>query len=252
MKQEWIEVSGQRLEVARWGQGAGLPILLLHEGLGSVGMWKDFPARLAAASSREVIAWSRRGHGNSGWSVAVFEPGYMHDEAALLPEVHRALGIERAYWLGHSDGGSIALIGAALHPGLVAGIILEAPHVFVEDITVMGIAEAAVMLDNARTLERMARYHARPREMLCRWRDIWLSPPFREWNIEGLLPKIASPILLIQGVDDQYGTLEQLQRIEVALPGASRVMLGNCAHSPHIEQQDTVLDVVCRFVEGKE
>lgn len=252
MKQEWIEVAGQRLEAARWGQGSGAPILLLHEGLGSIRLWKDFPAALAEACGREVIAWSRQGH---GWSAPY--PGargldYMHLEAELLPAVHEALGLSQAHWLGHSDGGSIALIAAARHPKLALSLVLEAPHVFVETMTQASISLAALDFLSSDMRERMRRYHQAPEPLFEDWCRTWLSSPFSAWNIEEYLSACVQPTLLIQGMQDQYGTMEQLDRIQRAMPQTSRLELDNCKHSPHFDSKDAVLETICTFLDGKD
>jgi pimeloyl-ACP methyl ester carboxylesterase len=248
---ERVEIAGVRLEVKAWegtGEDAGCPILLLHEGLGSVAMWRDFPAALARRIGSPVIAWSRIGYGQSDPLPERRDPDYMHKEADLVPQVMDALGIGRAILLGHSDGGSIALIAAALYPQRIAALILEAPHVFVEDVAVASIAGARDHYLASDMGERMARYHRLPDQVFWRWNDIWLDPRFRAWNIEDLLPRIAAPTLLIQGLGDEYGTLEQLDRIQAALPTATRIELPDCGHSPHRDQPEAVLEAVAAFV----
>lgn len=252
MKLEWIEVGGRRLEAARWGQGEGAPILLLHEGLGSIRLWKDFPEQLAETCEREVIVWSRQGHGRSDSYPGSRGPDYMHLEADLLPAVHEALGLTRAHWLGHSDGGSIALIAAGRFPDLALSLVLEAPHVFVETITQASISLAALNFLSSDTGERMKRYHADPVPLFEDWCKIWLSPGFKDWNIESLLPNPSLPALLIQGFEDQYGSLEQLDRIQTAMPQSLRLEIENCRHSPHFDARDTVVEAVRAFLSGRE
>lgn len=252
MKSEYITIDNARLEAARWGEGAGLPIMLFHEGLGSIKLWKDFPARLAAASGREVIAWSRQGHGWSDPATVPRGPDYMHREAALVQQVMVVLGVERAHWLGHSDGASIALIAAESHPQLVASLTLEAPHVFVEDLTHASIADVAAGFPETDMGERMKRYHADPYALFAAWSSIWLDPQFLDWNIEELLAGIRAPALLIQGLDDQYGTLEQLDRIAAALGDTTRVELDRCRHSPHLDRQDAVIAAICSHLKNRD
>lgn len=252
MKSEWIEVGGHRLEAARWGRGPGAPILLLHEGLGSIALWKDFPAALAGASGREVIAWSRQGHGWSAPYDGTRQTDYMHREADLLPEVHRALGIGRAHWLGHSDGGSIALLAAARFPELVASLTLEAPHVFVEDLTVASIADVARQFPLGDMGERMKRYHADPRALFGDWSRIWLAPEFRNWDITASLADVVAPSLLVQGRDDRYGTPRQLDAIAAGVPVEARLEPDNCGHSPHFDARDAVLTGIAKFLDGKD
>ncbi|WP_337180558.1 alpha/beta hydrolase [Sphingopyxis granuli] len=238
---------GTPLEMRRW-QGTGTPILLLHEGLGSVAMWRDFPGRLADETGRPVIAWSRRGHGTSPPPPGPHEPDYMHWEARLIPSVLDQLGIERAILFGHSDGGSIALLAAAYFPRRVAGLILEAPHVFVEQVAVDAIAGTREKYLSSDLPERLARYHDRPDEMFWRWNDIWLDPRFRSWTIEEWLRDIRAPALLIQGTADEYGTLAQLDRIEAQLSMTKRLELDGCGHSPHRDRRDAVVAAVAAFV----
>ena len=250
---EMIEIAGVRLEVKAWegtAKHAECPILLLHEGLGSVAMWRDFPGELARRTGKPVIAWSRTGYGQSDPLPEPRDPDYMHREADLVPQVMDALGISRASLLGHSDGGSIALIAAARYPERIAALILEAPHVFVEDVAVASIAGARDHYLASDMGERLKRYHRHPDQVFWRWNDIWLDPRFRAWNIEDLLPRIVAPALLIQGLDDEYGTLEQLDRIEAALPETARAELPDCGHSPHRDQPEAVLAAVAAFVRG--
>lgn len=246
-----VAVGADPLEVRRW-PGSGIPVLLLHEGLGSVALWRDFPEALATATGREVIAWSRLGHGQSGALKDRRDPDYMHREAAAIPSLLGALRIPRAHFLGHSDGGSIALIAAASTPALVAGLILEAPHVYVEDCTLQSIAAVKQTYLDTEMKAKMARYHADPDHTFWRWNDIWLDSRFRDWNIEALLPKVAAPTLLIQGEDDQYGTLDQLDRIQAVLTSARRVEVPACGHSPHHEQRQAVLTAVGEFLRDRE
>lgn len=254
MNRSIVSLENMNVEVARWGiaRSGRLPILLLHEGLGSIALWKQFPAKLAVQTGREVIAWSRRGHGWSDPIVEPRQPDYMHREAELLPALHRALGIDRAHWLGHSDGGSIALIGAAWHPQLAGSLILFAPHVYVEAITVESIAKIGAAYSESGLGTRMARYHADPDHLFRSWNDIWLSPAFRDWNIEPLLPSVEAPALLVQGYDDEYGTMDQLERIAAALPMTDRLQLETCGHSPHRDREQTVLEAIGIFLKERD
>jgi pimeloyl-ACP methyl ester carboxylesterase len=240
-------VAGIGLEVARW-PGHGLPILMLHEGLGSISMWRDFPDLLGRASGREVIAWSRQGHGASDPIPAPRDPDYMHREATRLPALMDALEIDRAHLFGHSDGGSIALIAAAQAPERVASLMLEAPHVMVEDLTIDSIAAVKTVYQATDLRVKLGRHHQDADHVFRRWNDIWLDPRFRDWNIEALLPAISAPALLIQGCDDEYGTFAQLDRIASILPRTRRLELSNCGHSPHRDQPQEVLDAVVAFL----
>ncbi len=249
----FVDTAAGRLEYAKWGKSEGgrLPIMLLHEGLGSVGLWKAFPELLSASTGREVLAWSRHGHGHSDGIGIIHDVDYMHREADWLPKIHEWFGIERAHWLGHSDGGSIALIAAARYPELVESLVLEAPHVLVEDLTASSIARIAAGFHASDMGERMKKYHAEPVAMFERWARIWLMPAFRDWNIEDLLPPISAPALLIQGLDDQYGTMDQLDRIGRVLKSAERLELQDCGHSPHHEQSEAVIKGISAFLSGR-
>jgi pimeloyl-ACP methyl ester carboxylesterase len=243
-----IAVDGLALEVRRWPGGRGAPVVMLHEGLGSVAMWRDFPARLAEATGREVIAWSRRGYGRSDPLPHRRTPRYMHDEATAARRLLERLGLERAHLFGHSDGGSIALILAALAPEVASSLVLEAPHVIVEPQTYDSIAAVKAGLSASGLIGRLARHHDRPEEVFWRWNDIWLDPDFRAWDITGLLPAVTAPALLIQGHDDEYGTMAQLDLIGAALPETARLELAACGHAPHRDQPEAVLRATAEFL----
>src|SRR5262249_53625904 len=184
-------------------------LVMLHEGLGSLSMWRDFPRRLAERTGARILAYSRHGYGQSAGLAAPRAVSYMHAEAlSVLPQLLHQLGIERPILFGHSDGGSIALIHASRYP--VAGVIALAPHVFVEELSVRSIAATKTAFQSTHLRERLARYHADVDGAFWGWNDIWLHPDFRTWNIEAFLPDIQCPVLVIQGQDDEYGTQEQL------------------------------------------
>jgi len=218
-------------------------LVMLHEGLGSVAMWRDFPQKLADVAQMPVLAYSRYGYGRSAPVPGQRAVSYMHDEAlVVLPQILRQLHIERPLLFGHSDGGSIALIHASRYP--VRGVIALAPHVFVEDISVQSIAAARVTFETTDLRERLARYHADVDAVFWRWNDIWLHPDFRSWSIEAVLPDIQSPILVIQGAEDEYGTEEQLRAIARGARNVELLLLPNCGHSPHRDQPMQVLQRV--------
>jgi pimeloyl-ACP methyl ester carboxylesterase len=221
--------------------------VFLHEGLGSVALWRDFPARLAEATGRRALVYSRAGHGQSDVPGDGRTPRFMHDEALqVLPELLRETGIERPVLVGHSDGGSIALIHAASHP--VSGLILLAPHVFVEDVTVASIEEARETFATTDLATRMARYHRDPERTFRLWNDIWLAPEFRSWNIEDVLADVRAPILLIQGEHDQYGTLTQIEAIERGVSGSVARAVLDARHAPHLEAPDETLRAAVEFL----
>jgi pimeloyl-ACP methyl ester carboxylesterase len=245
---------GERsIEVAWWGPRSALtPVVLLHEGLGSVSLWRDFPEALAAETGRRVMAYSRFGHGNSDPPAEPHTVQFMHDEAQLLPAVLDAAGLARAHLLGHSDGGSIALIFAAQHPARAETLLLEAPHVFVEDLSVSSITRTTAAYCDTELRARLARHHRHVDLMFAGWSDVWLNPAFRTWNLERFLPAIDCPVLLIQGEQDEYGTLEQIDTIEQQVRGpVERHVLPRCGHSPHRDQRDQVLSAMTTFLRGR-
>ena len=215
-------------------------LVFLHEGLGSIELWRDFPDRVHAATGRRVFLYSRAGHGWSDVPEADRTPRFMHEEALeVLPRLMREHAIERPVLIGHSDGASIALIHASEHP--VAKLVLLAPHVFVEDISVAAITEARDTFPELR--DRMARYHRDPERTFRLWNDIWLAPEFRDWNIEDVLPRVTAPTLVIQGAHDQYGTLAQVD----AIAPQQRVVL-DCRHAPHLEAPEETLRATVDFL----
>ncbi len=244
---------GKRLETL-WvePQPRGRPVIvMLHEGLGSIALWKDFPQRLASRTRCGVLVYSRYGHGNSDKLLEKRPVEFMHHEGeVVLPEVLDKLGIRNPILLGHSDGGSISIIFAGKYPDAVCGLILEAPHVFVEDLTIASIEQAKAAYETTDLASRLGRYHANVDATFWGWNDIWLDPEFRCWNIEEYLPSIRCPILCIQGKDDEYGTIAQVKAIEAVVPGTEVVMLADCKHSPHRDQAGKTLECMVAFVAG--
>ena len=243
-------VDGRALEIVRWAvSNATRPaIVLLHEGLGSVALWKDVPQRIAERTGHEVIVYSRYGHGRSQGLEAPRDVDYMHREGErVLPELLAELGLSRPILLGHSDGASIALIYAGAYPGSATALVLEAPHVFVEDLTVASIAAAKTTFETSDLEAKLARYHDDAGRTFRGWNDIWLDPRFRSWNIEAYLERIDVPILLVQGTDDEYGTSAQLEAI-AARTGARITLLERCGHSPHRDRASATLDAIATFV----
>lgn len=244
-----VEVAGLELEVIRMGAGDA-PIVMLHEGLGAAGAWGDFPQALAAATGRAVVAYSRAGYGRSTIVREPFDADYMHREAeTVLPALLERLAIPHAVLFGHSDGGSIALIFAARFPAQVDALVLEAPHVFVEEVTVESIAEITRRFPDDERLRRgLARHHNDGDLTFKRWSDVWLSRPFRQWDITALLGDVRAPALLLQGRDDEYGTVAQVDAIAAALPNVETVMLDRCGHAPHRDAREQVLALAASFV----
>ncbi len=228
-------------------------LVFLHEGLGSVSMWKDWPAQVCAAARCRGLVFSRYGYGSSTprphgekWPV-----GFMHEQARdALPALFQALGLadERPVLFGHSDGGSIALLYAAMYPDRVKAIAVAAPHIFVEDITISNIEQARDAYLNTDLPQKLGRYHQDPDSAFWGWNDIWLNPEFRAWNIESYLDKIKCPVLAIQGEGDEYGTLEQIRGIQRLAPQTELCIIPDCGHSPHRDQPATVIDAVSAFL----
>jgi pimeloyl-ACP methyl ester carboxylesterase len=244
----------QRLEYA-WHerQRTGAPLLVFaHEGLGSLTMWKGFPGALSAAAGMRGLSFSRAGYGRSTprpgdekWPV-----DFMHRQAQdVLPALFAQLGIVDPPWLfGHSDGGSIALLYAAAFPERVAGLVVVAPHVFVEDVTVASIEKVRALYETTDLRRRLARYHDDPDSAFRGWNDVWLDPRFRSWNIEACLPRIRCPVLALQGEDDEYGTMAQVDAIARLVPGARVLKIPACGHSPHRDQPAALTAAVVAFV----
>lgn len=241
----FIEAGGHTLE---YETISGNPVIVfLHEGLGSVAMWKDFPRKLAERSKCGALIYSRYGYGKSDALAAPRGPFYMHREALeILPDLLKQLGIERPILFGHSDGGSIALIHAGSYP--IRGAIVLAPHLFVEELAIAGIQGIQRNFDSGGLRQKLARYHDHPESAFRGWSEIWLHRNFRQWNIEEFLPEIACPVLAIQGIDDEYGTMEHLDRIARQSPQAELLKIPACRHSPHIDQPEAVLDASARFI----
>ncbi len=225
-------------------------IVFLHEGLGSVAMWNDFPSRVARATNCNALVYSRYGYGQSESLAGPREVDYMHHEALeVLPELLSRLDIERPILFGHSDGGSIALIYAGNTTQPVVGLVLLAPHVVVEDISIKSISAAKLAYQATGLREKLARYHADVDSAFWGWNNIWLHPDFRSWNIEEYLPRITCPILAIQGKDDEYGSMDQIERIACGATDVTLIKLRDCGHSPHRDQPDAVTIAVQTFVD---
>jgi pimeloyl-ACP methyl ester carboxylesterase len=226
-------------------------LVFLHEGLGSVALWKRFPAEVVAATGCRALVYSRYGYGKSDRLTAARNVDYMHREALdVLPEVLDRLGIESPILIGHSDGASIALVHAGAGKRPVRGVVAMAPHVFVEDITVKSIAAAKTTFQTTDLPQRLGRYHDDAVSTFQGWNDIWLHPDFLHWNIEEFLPGVKCPLLLIQGEDDHYGTVAQVEAIARQVSGpVETLMLADCAHSPHQSmQKDATVAAVAGFV----
>jgi pimeloyl-ACP methyl ester carboxylesterase len=248
-----LEVLGHDLEY-RWigpPPGDAPSIVFLHEGLGCVGMWRDFPDRMASATGCGALVYSRMGYGASGGMRGSRPLRFLHDEALdVLPAVLERLHLEEVVLFGHSDGASIAVVYAGARRGPVRALVLEAPHVFVEPVCIESITRITEGYETTGLRERLARHHGGNTDsMFGSWADVWLRPEFRQWNIEGYLPAIECPVLVVQGEDDAYGTLRQVDAVVTQVKGPARsLVLARCGHSPHSERPDEVLEAAARFV----
>jgi len=257
---QMMEVNGVRLEVRRIAGPSDAspvaPIVFMHEGLGSVALWTqrglDWPQAVCTATGRAGIVYSRRGYGQSDALSDVrgsgrLPPDYMHREAwEVLPALLKALKISRPVLLGHSDGATIALLHASRHP--VSACIAMAPHVLVEDIAVQAITEARTAFESGGLRDRLARYHADVDVAFWQWNDIWLSEAFRHFDVREECSRITTPLLLIQGVDDEYGTMRQLDEIAGVAPHALQLRLAACGHSPQRDQAQQTTEAIADFL----
>ena len=261
MTPEFVEITWQarpvRIEhewIARERRHAPL-MIFLHEGLGSLAMWKDFPRALCKALHCRGLVYSRPGYGRStprsveeAWDL-----DFMHRQAHdVLPELLRALAIDTArdkpWLLGHSDGASIALLYAASFTQQIGGAVVLAPHIRVEDLSVTSIEGARQAYLHTDLRQRLARYHDDPDSAFWGWNRIWLHPPFKQWSIEDELAAIRCPLLAMQGLDDEYGTLEQIRGIARCVPGTQLLELAACGHSPCRDQPDALLAAAAAFI----
>lgn len=245
---EFLQVGPHRLEYAWSGAPARTALVLLHEGLGSLGLWRDFPKKLEAATGTAAFAYSRANYGASSASAPLPRPvGYMHDEALLLGDVLRSAGIADPILFGHSDGASIAILYAAAIP--VRALVLEAPHVFAEQLSLESIAAAREAYERSDLRARLSRWHDDVDAAFWGWNGPWLHPGFRGWNLTGCLPAIRAPALLIQGEADEYGTLEQIEAIARGLRGrVEKLVVPGAGHAPHKDREADVLEAVASFV----
>ena len=247
-----VAAAGKRLEAIAFGPppGSAPTIVMLHEGLGCVALWRDFPARLADATGWGVFAYSRAGYGQSD-PVELPRPlDYMSREARRsLPEVLDAIGFQRGILLGHSDGASIAAIYAGEHSDeRVEGLVLMAPHVFTEAPGLASIAEAREAYATGDLRAKLAKYHAHVDSAFRGWNGAWLDPGFKAWNIESSVERWRAPALLIQGADDQYGTIAQIRAIEARSPTpVTSLILDDCRHSPQFDRPQATLEAIVKF-----
>jgi pimeloyl-ACP methyl ester carboxylesterase len=230
-------------------------VIFLHEGLGSLAMWRDYPRTICEGGNYRGLVYSRAGYGKSRENPVreKYDPDYLNHEAIkIFPALLQALQLEneKLILFGHSDGASIALLYAAIYPETVSAVIALAPHIFVEDKALRGIEIAGEFYRKSDMKSRLGRYHDNPDMVFYRWHDAWLSPPFRDWNIERLIPSIRCPVLAIQGHDDEYATMEQIDSIKRLAPQTELLKLENCGHSPHKDRPDTVASAAIKFIDS--
>jgi len=243
-----LHIGPHLLEYAWTGGRGPRAVVLLHEGLGSLGLWRDFPRKLADATGCPVFAYSRPNYGRSSASAPLPRPvGYMHDEALLLGEVLRAADVRDPVLFGHSDGASISILYAAAHA--VRALVLEAPHVFAEELSLESIAKARDAYERGDLRARLSRWHDHVDAAFWGWNGPWLHPGFRGWCLTGCLPSIRAPALLVQGDADEYGTLAQIEAIQRGLAGPNEsLIVPGAGHSPHRDAEAAVLDATSRFL----
>jgi len=249
-----VVADGHRLRVERLDPGGadGPWLVFLHEGLGSIGQWGEFPAALCAASGLPGLVYERWGFGESERLVLPRLRDYLHQEATrALPEVLAAFEIDAAIPVGHSDGGSIALLYAAHAPTRVRGVVSVAAHVIIEELTLAGIRDAGEAFYHGDLRTRLARYHGDNTETMFRgWHETWLKAEFRHWQMLDRLPAIRCPVLAIQGEGDEYGTPEQVDAIVRGVSGpVDAYMVPDCRHSPHRQQAAPVLARINEFLQ---
>jgi pimeloyl-ACP methyl ester carboxylesterase len=227
-------------------------VVFLHEGLGSISMWRDFPRAFCERHGLAGFVFSRYGYGRSTpkppgerWGV-----DFMAEQANdVLPKLFAAVGIERPWLFGHSDGATIALLHAARHP--VAGVIAVAPHLFVEDVSIASIEKARLAFESGDLRRGLAKHHADPASAFRGWNDAWLAPAFRDWNVERDIETIECPVLAVQGEDDEYGTLEQIRAIARRVPQTELLVMAGCGHSPHRDQPELLISAAGAFISAR-
>ena len=241
---EPVEGYALEYEIVRHPGAAREPIVFLHHGFGSISTWKDFPAQVAQRLGRDALIYARAGCGHSDPLRAPRTGQYLfHEAETVLPQLLDRLGFERVVLFGHSDGATISLLFAAACPDCVVAAVIEAPHVIIEEITVEGVAAVAYQYEqDAEFRERIAKHHTDPDGAFWSWATVWLDPAQRSWSMVDRLGRVRCPLLLVQGDQDPYGTLQQFDLIEGHVSGpVQRLVLTSCGHEPHAERPDEVI-----------
>lgn len=225
-------------------------VVFLHDSLGCIELWRDFPDRISKAAQCNVLVYDRLGYGKSDPMPTPMRPiNYLETEAGILNELLATLKIKNAILFGHSDGGSVALIAASKYPQRIKAVIAEAAHIFVEEITLKGIYEAIELYKSTNLKERLENYHGPNTETLFRaWTETWTKSDFRNWNIEHFLQGINCPLLFIQGGADEYGTLAQVEKTLLQVAKAEKYIIPNIGHTPHKEATEKVLEKATVFI----
>ncbi|NHM07700.1 alpha/beta hydrolase [Flavobacterium sp. CYK-4] len=225
-------------------------IIFLHDSLGCIELWREFPKQLGEAANCNVLLYDRQGYGKScGFTSEKRDNDYVEHEADILNALLQHWNIEQAILFGHSDGGSIALIAAAKYPENIIGIITEGAHIFVEELTLDGIKAAMMEYETTDLKTRLSKYHGDKTDTMFRaWTETWIKESFRSWNIEHFLPKIQCPALIIQGEMDQFGTLAQVDGIISQSPKAQSLIIPGIGHTPHKENPEIVLEETAKFI----
>lgn len=246
-----VKIDGARLAVRRLTFDKHAPtIVFLHDSLGCIAVWRDFPEQLAARAGCNALIYDRQGYGESSSLKEERTKGYLEKEANVLLELLDHFELERPVLFGHSDGGTIALIAAATQPERILSVITEGAHVFVEDISLRGIKKAKDLYETTNLKQKLEKYHGQKTDKVFSiWADTWCSPEFRDWNMELLLPAVNCPVLVLQGAEDEYGTEAQVHSIATKVSGKAEThLIEGVAHTPHKHVPDQVIELCCDFI----
>jgi len=253
MTDHWVSTAKGRLFAKRWGgDSRKAPIVLFHDSLGCVALWRSFPEQLSAATGRTVIAYDRLGFGRSDPYPSRLDFDFMGEEAGVsLPALRRHFGFDRFVALGHSVGGEMAVMTAGAYPADCEAVVTVAAQSFIEDCTRAGIREAERAFAEPGAMDRLAKYHGDKAEwVLNAWIRTWLSPDFADWTLDADLARVRCPVLAVHGADDEYGSTEQPRRIVSLVAGPSTLeIIPGCGHVPHREQEGLLIELVSRFLE---